>query len=180
MKKVVVILGLSVLTVISCKKEGPAGKDGKNGANGNANVHTYFFDTVSWNGGNTIIVDLPNVTGAQYQNDAFLEYASIGNGIFYPAQGPGPNATYQYRSYYWLNGVITFVLRTHNWDGTAYNGADSIHQLKIVHIESSDQQVLGINKKGNATDRVIEELTKNGINPNDYEAVCNYYGVEPN
>lgn len=181
MKKLVTIFVLGLMgssVMVACKKDKEEEKVAA--ASDVGLIRTYFFDTVPWSG-SSITVNIPNLTNTQLENDAFLQYAKISGDLQYAVPGPGPNGGYVYRSFYrpisGFNPEVQYVVRSHNWDGTSFTGADSIHQLKIVHIESVKQDVVGMRKLPN--DIVREQLESDGVDINDYNAVCRYYGIDP-
>lgn len=170
----IVILGASIFVACKKKKE----EEPVATASDVPATRAYIFDTVPWTG-SSIVVALGSVSNQQLETDAFLAYTKIGTSeLQYPAPGPGPNGDYVYRCFYNPNdtNAVTFTLRSHDWDGTAYTGADSIHQLRIVHIESIKTSTLGMTKKPNEI--VFDQLEDAGISINSYEDVVRFYGVE--
>ncbi len=95
------ITGISTLLVIStllfwtgCVKEGPAGRDGTNGIDGNANVKSSpWYHLADWNGQTSdwyFQVSNSNINQDIVENGVILAYASLPGDIYSAAVRPLP------------------------------------------------------------------------------------------
>ncbi len=160
----------------ACKgPAGPPGKDGKDGQDGqdgNANVQTYIFD-VSSNSGSMITLNLNAITQDVLENDAILTYYKASNDIYYVAPGPGPDGNYITRVY---SDVGMHVIKFHNWNGTPYSiSAGDILLVKVIIIESTNTTS---SREANRM-KMLDELENAGVDINNYYAVCEYLGIDP-
>lgn len=158
------ILIALTMGLASCTKEGPVGPAGTAGTDGNANVKTIILDNLDWNGGSSISVTIPELTPKNLAEDAILEYAYFGTAI-YNIPGPALNGDFILRTFF-NTGLKSYRVRAMEWDGTTHASPDSIHQIKLVIIEST------------STASAIKQLDDAGIDVKDYKAVENFFGIE--
>ena len=162
--KLLTILTISLaLGMVSCNKEGDIGPAGPAGANGNANAKTIILENLDWNGGSSMNITVPQLTSKNIAEDAILEYAYFSSAV-YNIPGPAYNGNFLLRTYF-NSGSTVYKVKAVDWDGTTYASPDSIHQIKLVIIESTTPEI------------VHEVLTDAGVNPNDYKAVKEFYGI---
>jgi len=187
-----VVMALMVLIAFSCSKDGEDGADGaigpkgdqgeqgpagENGEDGNANVNTYVFD-LSSESGNSIPVNLPELTQGVIDNDLIIGYLQNGTGssTYYPVPASvWPNGTGGFYDIavdiavgkYWVHfyqvGTQTFM------DVTSVE----LGKLKIVIAESTNTTT---GKSGKESIR--ESLKSAGVDINDYYAVMDYFKLE--
>lgn len=196
MKKTMKLFGFAIMVLslfaTSCAKDGedgamgPAGingvdgTDGTNGVdgtNGNANVNTYVFD-LSSESGNSIPVDLPELTQEVINNDLIIGYLQNGAGssTYYPVPASvWPNGTGGFYDIavdiaigkYWIHfyevGTQTFMNVT----------SVELGKLKIVIAESTNTTT---SKSGKESIR--QSLKSAGVDINDYYAVMDYFGLD--
>jgi len=183
----VFVLLLSI-SISSCKGDdgavGPAGADGidgtngtngSDGADGNANVQTYVFNDPTW--GVEMNITIPAITQSVFDNDVVLCYVNIGTAFWYPVPGSSYGNAYYYRSYY---KVGHYLIQAKDWDGSSHSNPTALSKVKIIIIESSNTTTTSGNgaRPANTKQQILNELENAGVDINDYQAVCDYYGID--
>ncbi len=171
----VLFLGVAVS---SCKEDdgtdgidGATGQAGADGQNGNANVQTLTYD-VSNVSGYAISTTVPEFTQSVLDNDAILFYLKTNNNIFYSI--PGSLINYQALVSSSVGSNLVFF---QDWNGSATSiTAGFFSLLKIVIIESTSSKSA---ENNNPQEGIYTELKNAGVDINDYNDVCDYYGINP-
>ena len=158
--------------------EGPAGADGTNGTDGqdgNANVQTYTFD-VSAENGHRWEINTPQLTDDVLDNDGILTYLRNSFGTYYLV--PGTSETYEIKTFFDTSLTsFLFYNRTTAADLTPTVGTFNL--LKLVIIESSNTTAARGANTLTPKERIQNELENAGVDINNYYAVCQYYGINP-
>ncbi len=187
--KTIFITFLILTQLTSCK--GPAGEDGMNGmdgadgADGNANVKVYRFQAPDWASSNNMILQIPDLTSEDVNFSAILVYASFESQKYrllpvtelnISGFGSGYNLFSQ------SNGISHHITIFISRSGAALpNPLPDMDYAKIVIIKPSDiNNIIGNGRIANPKQTVLNELQDAGIDINDYNAVCEYYGIETN
>lgn len=189
------ILILSIFlstTVTSCKgDDGADGVDGVDGAqgpagqDGNANVQTYVYNNPSWGVASGMNINMSGIlTDDVIQNDAVLAYVNhmtdFGNETYLI---PGLVWNGDYREYAVIledsssSNPESLDIVSLETDGsfTPHANLWDARWVKIIIIESTNTTTTGRNIP--IKQQVLNELKSAGIDVNNYEAVCNYYGI---
>ena len=170
----VLFLGLAIS---SCKGDdgadgidGVVGTAGADGQDGNANVQTLTYD-ISTESGATISTTVPEFTQSVLDNDAILFYLKTNTNVFYSI--PGSLVSVVALVTYSVGANIIFF---QNWSGSAVTIPQGTYTtLKIVIIESSSKSA----ENNNPQQEIYTELKNAGVNINDYDDVCDYFGINP-
>jgi len=154
--------------------DGANGADGADGADGNANVQTYTFDATAWAGSSATVI-LSAITQDVLDNDVVLHYLSLpGGGVYYPVPGPGENGNHLVRVFDRVSDN-TVQFRFMNYDGTNFNiVAGTYETAKVIIIESTNTTS---GKSTSSKQAILDELKAAGVDINDYDQVCAYYGI---
>ena len=171
---------------------GPAGTNGQDGTDGNANVQTYVYNTPSWEpSGSAMHIDMTGIlTDDVIANDAVLVYTnhttSIGDRINII---PGSVWNSNYRDYSIFlrdsndNNPFSLSIVSLEMNGSFTPNANlwAIKWVKVIIIESENTTTVTGNgaRPTSSKQRVYSELENAGIDANDYYAVCEYYGINP-
>jgi hypothetical protein len=185
MKKIelMVLAVLCMATVlVSCSgedgeqgPEGPAGIDGVDGIDGNANVQALSVDVSDWEGGPTMIFNIPdNIDKNKY---AFLFYLESLNGEYiFPVPGASIDGSFNTTLFYspiqengTFDAQISFINTT---DGTPFDMPTNFFGRVIIIAAE-----IGTASKNGSAD-LLSELKAAGVDISDYHAVSNYFGLE--
>ncbi|MBD1260876.1 hypothetical protein HZY62_09785 [Maribacter polysiphoniae] len=196
--------GLTIFTILcsSCSKDGDtgpigpagtAGIDGIDGEDGNANVRTFVFNDVGFSGAETIALDMTGIlTPEVIKRDVILVYlrvgdeslASRGRVFNLPSRVLGSfsdDIPTQYINF-WLddseNGIPEkIIVNTRSIENTTLfpDERTPVEWIKVVIIESSFSELSS--KSQSSTISVMAELKSAGVDVNDYQSVCAYYGI---
>jgi len=151
---------------------GADGLDGNDGNDGNANVQTLTYD-ISTESGIEFSVSVPEITQSVIDNDVVLSYVLSAANWSYPIPGPGIAGAHLIRNYF--NSTF-YSLGFKNWDGTNLDmTAGQYTTLKLIIIESTGSKSAGNNT---AQVEIYTELKNAGVDINDYQDVCDYYGIK--
>ena len=179
--------------MLSCK--GDDGADGVDGAqgiagqDGNANAQTYIYNNPQWDDfGAGMHIDMTGIlTDDVIKNDAVLVYIkhSTNNFVF---SIPGAVWAGNYRNYAVLL-IESSILENPNslelisleMDGTFTPNSNlwDVSWVRVVIIKTTDTTTDPGAKIANPKQRVLSHLEQEGIDVNDYRAVCQYYGLNP-
>ena len=191
--KIISTLILSLLLssmVISCKPEkgdtGPAGQDGKDG---NANAKTYVYNNPQWEStGSGMYIDMAGIlTDDVINKDAILVYIQHTYGSLVEINIiPGMVWRGFYRQYavFLKNSTSSHPenldIVSLEKDGSFTPNANlwPVDWVKVVIIESNNTTTQN-RMAMTPTEKVLEQLTNANIDVNDYQAVCEYYGITP-
>ncbi|MEE9350048.1 MAG: hypothetical protein V3U80_08380 [Flavobacteriaceae bacterium] len=174
----VFVLLLSI-SIISCSGDdgsvGPVGANGTNGTDGNANVQTYTFD-VSAEIGFQWSINTPQLTNDILDNDGILTYLKNNNNLYYFV--PGTSFEFEIKTFFsLLETRLVFYNRLTGANLAPAFGDFTI--LKLVIIESSSTTAgRGVNTL-TPKEKIQNELENASIDINNYYAVCEYYGINP-
>jgi len=156
--------------------DGINGVDGTNGADGedgNANVSVITKD-ISSASGTYVDVEFSELTQDVIVNDVVLGYVKRSDSFsWHPLPSISDNlpfsiAVYLSQDYYSLD----FVDRT---DGSAYTISENyLDVLKVVIIEATSSTT---GKSKNSKNVILDKLTQEGVDINNYYSVCDYYGI---
>ncbi|GGG42442.1 hypothetical protein [Bizionia arctica] len=191
-----VLLALLVVFSFSCSTEdgeqgpiGPAGVDGTNGENGNANVQNFMFNSPSWNTiGSGLYIDLTGIiTDDILENDVLLTFVKF-SVIDLVSSIPGSVYVNGYRNYPVLFGNSTstepgpyvMAVISMEMDGSFTPNAnlEPVDWVKLIIIESSNTTTSnGNGRVMSGKETVLQELKDAGVNKDNYEEVCDYYGI---
>ncbi|MBP0903245.1 hypothetical protein ACFSKN_14845 [Mariniflexile gromovii] len=170
------ILAIIVALNFACSSEdGTQGPEGPAGEDGNANVQTFVFNTSSLSG-DSFILSLPEITQDVIDNDVVLGYITHWQNYHYPIPGTVFNGESAVRVY-----IVPsqYHIKFHNLNGTPYTvAAGAYPTTKIIIIKSSNTTIAKTSSKKNSKQHILNELNQNGVDINDYNAVCNYYGIK--
>ena len=122
LKLLAVILFVGFIA-ISCKKEGPAGK---NGTNGNANVQVFGYSThlFNWDNGYSVSYSPAGLSSESIFSSVIYIYYTELPGIWHVANGLGPNGDYA-TIQYMVGGVAPYVsVYLMTPEGNFYSGTD--------------------------------------------------------
>ena len=175
----ILAIALSIGTM-GCKKEkGPAGADG---ATGNANVKSYVFNSPLWQiTKNWMDIDMSSIlTEEIIKNDVILGYVKV---TAVNAVNPIPGIVsgtleQQYKVNIFNDGFYRIV--SYEKDGSFTPSADlkELDWVKVVIIKASETTTTtGNGMIIHGKDAVLMELEKASVDINNYEEVCNYYGI---
>ena len=176
-----VFLLLLSISINSCKGDaGPAGEDG------NANVQIIRFQSPQWtNPSGTydlMELEIPQITQEDINYSAILYYINFGSDYtMLPAYNyvPGLGDDYTIRASTNFDGTSTVhIKRTTGLP----DPTPSANFLKVVIIRPGELIQADGNSSGrpaNTKQQVLNELENAGVDINDYQAVCEYYGVNP-
>lgn len=174
------LLALLVAFSFSCSPEdgedgaiGPAGPAGTNGTDGNANVQTLTFDATTF-AGSYDSVTIPELTQDVVNNDVVLSYLTENNSVWVPIPCPYDTIGFNFSVHVALyNGGMD--LDYNDASGSAYTvTAGDLQTLKVVIIESTSTTA---GRTNNGKQQIYNELAQAGVNIQDYQAVCDYYGI---
>lgn len=172
-------------------EDGDDGADGVDGADGSdgTNVQTYTFNNPSWgDSGSVLNIDMGSVlTDDNVNNDAILVYVRT-EGRDDVSFVPGPvfgNGVYKIFNVLIEDSTapfFPFYLRivSRNLDDTFTDNADliAIENVFVIVVESSSTTEITNSAKGvSKKEAILASLSKAGVDVDDYEAVCDYYGV---
>ncbi len=185
--------------VIGPKGEnGTDGVKGIDGVDGNANVTTYSFNEPQWSNGNPLIVlDMTGVlTTEVVTNDVILVYLR---------SNTGSNSQRVYQIPGWVNGsfpdyptqMITpyftdseggaggfqiperIYISTRSVDNVTIPTSEAVplSWIRVVIIKTTNTITGKSNKGLELKDKLLNELKMAGVDINNYNAVCKYYGI---
>ncbi len=178
------------ILMLSCSGDdgatGATGADGTNGidgTDGNANVETIIFENPTWQITATYtVMDLSLASiSINYENDVIIGYYIDGvlTTSWIPVDSEYCCDNNYLRSY--ISGSShKFRIFAHLSDGT-YDPTPPTITVKIIVIKGNNTTTIVGNggKQLNPKQQIKNELKNAEININDYYAVCNYYGVNP-
>ncbi|WP_397363551.1 hypothetical protein [Olleya sp. R77988] len=173
-----VVLALLVSFCFSCSTEDgadgpaePAGANGIDGADGNANVQNITFDASAF-AGTFDSVTITQLTQDVLENDAILTYLNTGSNWF-PVPCPADSIGFDHAvDVTYSVGAIDFDYIDSSGSSASITAGDLVSG-RVIIIESTSTTASRVN----TTQKVFMELNAAGIDINDYEAVCNYYGI---
>ena len=183
------------LGTMGCKKEkgpvgpsGPSGQDGTDGSDGtdgNADVKSYIFIKPLWVDepiAHWMDIDMSSIlTAEMIKNDVILGYVK---GKAYSLINPIPglvstgSTDQQYKVNIFNDGFYRIV--SYEKDGSFTPSADlkKLDWVKVVIIKASETTTTtGNGMIIHGKDAVLMELEKASVDINNYEEVCNYYGI---
>ncbi|MGC1471482.1 MAG: hypothetical protein WA775_02725 [Psychroserpens sp.] len=181
------LMALVAVFALSCSAEdgsdgapgeqGPAGTDGINVADGNANVQVLTYD-ISTESGTFHEQNVPEITQDVLDNDVILGYVKSAN-VFFPLPAvEDPDIIDFNISVAILEGfyIMDFVQN----DGTSYNlTAGDLQALKVIIIESSSTMEGRFASPGNSSkENVLLELEHANVDITNYHDVMAYYGLK--
>ncbi|MCX7550667.1 hypothetical protein [Xanthomarina sp. F2636L] len=193
-----VLLALLVAFSFSCSPEdgndgaqGPAGMDGTDGADGNANVQTFIFNSPSWRASSSgMKLNLTDVlTDYVIENDVILTYVKfpdseepsivpgkvfIGGSFkdIFVSYGTSTNTGFPTPQHI---GLVCFE---ENGNHTPNANLPAVEWVKVIIIESTNTTTTeGNGRVMSGKEAVMHELQSAGIDLNNYDAVCSYYGI---
>jgi len=148
--------------------------EGEIGPEGNANVQTYIFDSPTWTS-NEMIINLSALTTDVLDNDVVLGYWKDSSDDWASTN-----------DYYW-GGYLRDFAHVNEFSIRAYldNNSDdttppTVAKVKIIIIDSSNTTTVSGNGRMVSSQQAIHnELEQAGVDINNYNAVCNYYGINP-
>jgi hypothetical protein len=170
MKKHVTLFLLCLLVsgFFCCTKEGPRGRTGNDGKDGNANVVTYLITdsvklTWDWNNKINLYYDTSFTIPDSIRNEGvvlvYMRY-KIASSYWYPAPGLAVDA-------YWMTrvsiGINSLIISLYDPDGTSWSGTTdiSVSDLRVILISPS----------------ALHNLARKGIPTGDHDAVCAELGL---
>lgn len=182
-------IGLTVMAVlcmatvlVSCSGEdgeqgpqGPAGIDGVDGIDGNANVQALSVDVSDWEGGSTMVFNIPdNIDKTKY---AFLFYLESLNGEYiFPVPGASIDGSFNTTLFYspiqengTFDAQISFINTT---DGMPFDMLPNFFGRVIIIAA----EIATASKNGSSD--LLSELKAAGVDRMDYHAVAAYFGLE--
>lgn len=144
---------LIVITLFNCTpEEGPRGKTGPAGKDGNANVITYLFTDsakIAWISGDAIYLNYDTIftiPDTIQMTGMVLVYTYIyGTTLWYPVPGIGLDGTYTTRMFFDINRL---GIRGLDPDGSYYSGSGlpRLSAIKVVLVPAST--LIQIRKSG--------------------------------
>ncbi|QRM89436.1 hypothetical protein FG167_09350 [Lacinutrix sp. WUR7] len=171
------LLALLVAFSFSCSPEdgedgadGAIGATGTNGEDGNANVETYTYD-ISALTGTTINISTAQLTQDVLDNDGVFVYIQR-NSNYYPI--PGTSFNDEIKTIL-INGAIELTFYDRITGASVSIPANRYTLLKMVIIESNNTTTG--RTSATAKQQALNDLNQAGVDPTDYYAVCDYYGI---
>lgn len=170
--------------------DGATGTQGELGTDGNANVRAFVFSEVEFSG-ETIVLGMTGILTAEVINrDAILVYLRVGSGslasrgrVFnLPGRvlGSFPDGIPTQYIDFWMEdedpGKIFVHTRSLEDTTLSVDERTPVDWIKVVIIESTSIETI-IGKGLGPSERVKAELEAAGISVNDYDSVCQYFGV---
>ena len=188
------------LGTMGCKKEkgpvgpsGPSGQDGTDGSDGtdgtdgNADVKSYIFIKPLWVDepiAHWMDIDMSSIlTAEMIKNDVILGYVK---GRAYSLINPIPGVVstgstdQQYKVNIFNNGSGIYRIVSYELDGSFTPSADlkKLDWVKVVIIKASETTTTtGNGMIIHGKDAVLKQLQNANVDINNYEEVCNYYGI---
>jgi hypothetical protein len=161
---------LGSLTLVQCAKEGPRGRTGADGKDGNANVITYLFTDsakIAWNFGQIDLIydSVFSIPDSIQMTGMVMVYTKIHNQtLWYPVPGIGLDGLYNTRMF---TQDFRLGIRALNLDGSSHNGVGlpQLSAIKVILVPAST--LIQIRKSGYTGDfedhdTVMELLAFNG------------------
>ena len=179
-----IIALLISFSISSCK-----GDDGNAGEDGNANVETIRFQSPQWDTSTHTLfkqmtLQVPEITYDDINYSVILHYISFQNqdytllpvaNHFINGVGPGFSISASPSN---LSSTIRISKTT---NVALPNPTPSVDFLKIIVIKPSNITThTGNGARAISTkQRIMKELQNANVDINDYNDVCNYYGINP-
>lgn len=168
-----------VMALVSCSgddgEQGPQGEQGVPGVNGNANVQAFSVDTSDWEGGSTLIFNIPDQLDKSKYSFLFYLETMVGGKVF-PVPGASLEGGFSTTIFYLAKEEDQFgdasILFFDSVDGTPFNMPPNVFsEVLIVAIEISTTS-----KNGSAN--VLAELKAAGVDTANYQSVVEYLGLD--
>ncbi|WP_127020097.1 hypothetical protein [Flagellimonas beolgyonensis] len=165
--------------LVSCSgddgEQGPQGPQGVPGVNGNANVQAFSVDVSNWDGGSTLIFNIPDQLDKSKFTFLFYLKTSVGGYVF-PVPGASLEGGFNTTLFYLAEEEDQLgdasILFFDSVDGLPFNMPSNVFsEVLIVAIEIGTSA-----KNGNVN--VLSELKAVGVNTSDYHAVAAYFGLD--
>ncbi len=187
--KTIFITFLILTQLISCKgpagEDGMDGMDGADGADGNANVKVYRFQAPDWTSSNNMTLQIPDLTSEDVNFSVILVYVSFQSQKYrllpvtdLNINGFGSGFNLFSQSDGISHHITIFISRT----GAALpNPLPEMDFVKVAIIKPSESNnIVGNGRIANPKQTVLNELRDAGVDINDFNAVCEYYGIDTN
>ncbi len=159
--------------------QGPAGNDGQDG-NANVSIIRLASDTINWQAGsyfgrtaNVFIINDNMVSQDIIDHGTVLGYGLL-SGVWFPMpfiwEKSGGSSTQYLTFTYILNEIKLYAYQT-----SGVLNPSNVREYRFMLITdntvTSGRVAAGVS--------VMDELKNAGVDVNDYYAVCDYYGIEP-
>lgn len=167
------------MVLVSCSgddgEQGPQGPQGVPGVNGNANVQAFSVDVSDWEGGSTLIFNIPDQLDKSKYSFLFYLETMVGGKVF-PVPGASLEGGFSTTIFYLAKEEDQFgdasILFFDSVDGTPFNMPPNVFsEVLIVAIEISTTAQ-------NANADALSELKAAVVDTSDYHAVAAYFGLD--